>query len=153
LKQAHPNEPDVVTRGRVKGYLQPARGIGDGVYKRPIYNQVLNKRKSPWNPPYTTAEPEVKIQKLTPSDQFIVLATDGLWDFFSNEEVVQFVSSYLKEGGNASTRMIAEVLGTALIKRKQESTPEALQQLVSLPGTLRRKIYDDTTVVIVKLNV
>ncbi|KAI5084465.1 hypothetical protein GOP47_0000634 [Adiantum capillus-veneris] len=35
--------------------------------------------------------PEVTRRKLTPNDQFVVLATDGVWDVLSNKEVVDVV--------------------------------------------------------------
>ncbi|KAK4745729.1 hypothetical protein SAY87_012041 [Trapa incisa] len=37
--------------------------------------------------------PEISCQYLTESDEFIVLATDGIWDVLSNEEVVDIVAS------------------------------------------------------------
>ena len=39
-----------------------------------------------------TADPEIKDFKLMPEDKFIVIASDGLWEFMSNHEVVQIVS-------------------------------------------------------------
>ncbi|KAH7431473.1 hypothetical protein KP509_08G050200 [Ceratopteris richardii] len=39
------------------------------------------------------SEPEVTHHKLSPNDQFVVLATDGVWDVLSNKEVVEVVSS------------------------------------------------------------
>ncbi|XP_073394994.1 probable protein phosphatase 2C 33 [Physcomitrium patens] len=38
------------------------------------------------------AVPEMCYRQLTKQDQFIVLATDGIWDVLSNEEVVQVVA-------------------------------------------------------------
>lgn len=44
--------------------------------------------------------PEIYHRKLTEKDEFLVLATDGIWDVLSNEDVIQIVSS-------ASRRSIA----------------------------------------------
>eukprot|EP00250_Pteridium_aquilinum_P012986 c21063_g2_i1 orf=279-1550(-) len=38
------------------------------------------------------AEPEVTHRRLTHKDKFIVLATDGVWDVLSNEQVVEMVA-------------------------------------------------------------
>jgi hypothetical protein len=38
LIEAHPNEDDIVLDERVKGSLQPTRGIGDGLFKDPNFN-------------------------------------------------------------------------------------------------------------------
>jgi len=33
------------------------------------------------------------------SDEFVIMATDGLWDVFKPEEAADFVKSYVKEEG------------------------------------------------------
>ena len=39
-----------------------------------------------------TTQPEVKVVELTPNDAFIVLASDGVWEFISNQEVVDIIA-------------------------------------------------------------
>ncbi|CAJ1838780.1 unnamed protein product [Sphenostylis stenocarpa] len=39
------------------------------------------------------AVPEISFHRLTEKDEFLVLATDGIWDVLSNEEVVDIVAS------------------------------------------------------------
>ncbi|GLJ11015.1 hypothetical protein SUGI_0140420 [Cryptomeria japonica] len=43
------------------------------------------------------AVPEITYRHLTSRDQFVVLATDGVWDVLTNEEVVRIVSSAPRE--------------------------------------------------------
>jgi len=64
-------------RWRVEGVLAVSRAIGDVPLK-----------------PYITAEPEVLCHDLRSDDDamFVVLASDGLFDVMSNEEVARFVS-------------------------------------------------------------
>jgi serine/threonine protein phosphatase PrpC len=40
------------------------------------------------------AEPEIKVfSNLAPSDKFLVLASDGIWDRLSNEEVMTIIAT------------------------------------------------------------
>uniref|UniRef100_A0A7S0J6S1 PPM-type phosphatase domain-containing protein n=1 Tax=Calcidiscus leptoporus TaxID=127549 RepID=A0A7S0J6S1_9EUKA len=59
---------------RAMGILAMSRAIGDLFLK-----------------PYVTAQPEVRKVPLQDSDEFIVLASDGIFDVFDNEQVVRIV--------------------------------------------------------------
>ncbi|KAI3883909.1 hypothetical protein MKX03_017372 [Papaver bracteatum] len=48
-----------------------------------------------------TSIPELTQRRITTDDQFVVLATDGVWDVISNEEAVRIVSSTLDRGKSA----------------------------------------------------
>jgi serine/threonine protein phosphatase PrpC len=37
------------------------------------------------------AEPEIIELEVSPEDEFLVIACDGLWDVFENQDVVDFV--------------------------------------------------------------
>ncbi|KAJ4830691.1 hypothetical protein Tsubulata_028407 [Turnera subulata] len=43
-----------------------------------------------------TSVPQISYRKLTNEDEFVVLATDGVWDVLSNQEVIQIVASTRK---------------------------------------------------------
>lgn len=64
--------------------------------------------------PCISHEPDVFKRKLTPSDQFLILACDGLWDVMKDDDAVRFVVDRLK---TSSPRVIAQELCTEALKR------------------------------------
>jgi pyruvate dehydrogenase phosphatase len=54
-------------------------------------------------PPYVTAEPIITTTKVEPErGDFVVMATDGLWEMLTNEEVVGLVGQWLDAEGGAN---------------------------------------------------
>lgn len=47
----------------------------------------------PFHKPILKAEPAIVVQKLYPEDQFLIFASDGLWEYISNQEAVDIVHS------------------------------------------------------------
>ena len=104
LRQEHPGEPYVTMNGRILGGLEPSRAFGDASYK--WSRETQEKMKSAYfgrsasrhlkTPPYVTAEPIVTTTKVEPAKgDFVVMATDGLWEMLTNEEVVGLVGQWL----------------------------------------------------------
>ncbi|PKY04065.1 protein phosphatase [Aspergillus campestris IBT 28561] len=114
LREEHPGEPNVTRNGRILGQLEPSRSFGDAFYKwtrdtqDKIKRQFFGRTPHPLlkTPPYVTAEPVITTTKVDPSQgDFLVIATDGLWEMLSNEEVVGLVGQWVEEqrsgaGGN-----------------------------------------------------
>lgn len=73
--------------------LQVTRSIGDDDLK-----------------PAVTAEPEITEVTLTANDEFLIIASDGLWDKVSNEEAVSFVKNTVKEPSLSSKRLATEAV-------------------------------------------
>jgi pyruvate dehydrogenase phosphatase len=105
LRNQHPNEPYVVRNGRVLGGLEPTRAFGDASYK--WTREISEKLKQHFfartpssilkTPPYVTAEPVITTTKISPEKgDFVVMATDGLWEMLTNEEVVGLVGKWLE---------------------------------------------------------
>jgi protein phosphatase 2C family protein 2/3 len=44
-----------------------------------------------------SAEPELKMLTLTKDDEFLIIGSDGIWDFFSNQNSVDFARGRLQE--------------------------------------------------------
>ncbi|CAI9094297.1 OLC1v1030012C1 [Oldenlandia corymbosa var. corymbosa] len=59
---------------RVQGVLATSRSIGDHYLK-----------------PYVISKPEVTVNKRTEVDEFLIVATDGLWDVLSNDTACEVV--------------------------------------------------------------
>lgn len=105
MRAEHPGERDVIRNGRVLGGLEPTRAFGDAIYKWTLSTQEQLKKsffgRSPSallkTPPYVTAEPVVTTTKVEPQNgDFVVMATDGLWEMLTNEEVVGLVGQWLE---------------------------------------------------------
>ncbi|KAI1341892.1 protein phosphatase 2C [Xylariaceae sp. FL0016] len=105
MRKAHPGEDRVVHNGRVLGGLEPTRAFGDASYKwsrdisERLRAQFFGRTSSPYlkTPPYVTAEPVVTTTKIRPEKgDFLVMATDGLWEMLTNEEVVGLVGKWIE---------------------------------------------------------
>ena len=77
--------------------LQVSRSIGDAYLKRAEFNKapLLHKFRlaKSFEKPILKAEPSILVQKIYPEDQFIIFASDGLWEHLSNQEAVDIVNN------------------------------------------------------------
>lgn len=47
------------------------------------------------SPPYISSQPSLNVHRVSKGDRFVILGSDGLFDFFSNDEAVKLVHSYI----------------------------------------------------------
>lgn len=48
------------------------------------------------SPPYVSTRPSLNVHRIAKSDHFVIVASDGLFDFFTNEETVdRSIEAYL----------------------------------------------------------
>lgn len=71
-----PHWTDAVT---FQGNLNLSRAIGDLMYKA---DEGLRPEEQ-----MITADPELRTLELTPDDEFVILACDGVWNSLSSQEV------------------------------------------------------------------
>jgi pyruvate dehydrogenase phosphatase len=109
MRKQHPGEDYVIRNGRVLGGLEPSRAFGDATYKwsrevsERLKQSFFGRTPSPLlkTPPYVTAEPVVTTTKIQPEKgDFVVMATDGLWEMLTNEEVVGLVGQWIEKQQN-----------------------------------------------------
>ena len=76
-----------VANRRVNGQIAVSRALGDFAFKQP-----------PDAPPAVSWEPDISEVLLRPSDDFLVLGCDGLYDVLTSEEAVDHVRGQLFAG-------------------------------------------------------
>lgn len=102
---------DWVTISRVCGELAVSRSIGDPDYKRISKGEIVKSFFS-WPENHNKifydelviADPDFFVHDITHLDEFVILASDGVWDVILPEEAVKMVRNSLQSG-----RLPAEV--------------------------------------------
>nr|KJB47694.1 hypothetical protein B456_008G037200 [Gossypium raimondii] len=102
LQSLHPDDSQIVVLKhnvwRVKGLIQVSRSIGDVYLKKaefnrePLYSKF--RLREPLKRPILSADPSISVHQLQPHDQFVILASDGLWEHLSNQEAVDIVQNH-----------------------------------------------------------
>lgn len=146
MRAEHPGEPNVIAKGRVLGGLEPTRAFGDAFYK--WSEEVQQKLKNSYfgrtphkllkTPPYVTAEPVITTTKIEPQNgDFVVMATDGLWEMLTNEEVVGLVGQWLDaEGKTGSGSSNSSWLNSWFSSQSQKLPVEAEQNPAGEKGAV-----------------
>jgi protein phosphatase 1G len=91
----------VTLDGRVNGGLNLSRAIGDHGYKA---NTELTAEEQ-----MISALPDLKRITINPTDEFLVLACDGIWNYMTNEEVIGFVKQRIDNGKLSLAEICEEV--------------------------------------------
>ncbi|KAI9115927.1 hypothetical protein K1719_012857 [Acacia pycnantha] len=151
IRREHPDDPCAVTKGRVKGHLNVTRAFGVGFLKKPKYNNaVLETFRVDYkgDSPYITCSPSLKHHTLSPSDRFLMVSSDGLYQYFTNEEAVSRVEFFitLYPERDPSQLLIEEALARAATKAGMD-----FYELLEIPQGERRLFHDDISIVIISL--
>ncbi|KAM3698185.1 hypothetical protein ACB098_06G170000 [Castanea mollissima] len=153
LRSLHPDDPQIVVLKhkvwRVKGLIQVSRSIGDAYLKNVEFNRepLLSKFRlpEPFYRPILKAEPTISVQKLFPEDQFLIFASDGLWEHLSNQEAVDIVQSCPRNG--VAKKLVKAALCEAAKKREMRYS-----DLKKIDRGVRRHFHDDITVIVLFLD-
>ncbi|XP_073289356.1 probable protein phosphatase 2C 38 [Primulina huaijiensis] len=153
LQALHPEDPSIVVLKhkvwRVKGIIQVSRSIGDAYLKNAEFNKepLLARFRIPgsFTKPILNPEPSIFVHSLSPKDQFLIFASDGLWEHLSNQEAVDIVNSSNRNG--IAKRLVKAALRVAAKKREMRYS-----DLKKIDRGVRRHFHDDITVVVVFLD-
>lgn len=111
-------------------------------------------------PPYVTAEPIITTTKIEPDNgDFLVLATDGLWECLTNEEVVGLVGRWIEAQDTKATASrglwswFSKSPSSLPVEAKQKVSfdkassdgqrPPIRQEQWQLPGSEERFVVED----------
>ena len=87
-----------VTVHKVCGALAMTRSVGDILIKDHLSENFEACYEEGFMAELILAEPEIKTDMIGESDEFLIVACDGLWDVFSSQEAVDYVHKMLDEG-------------------------------------------------------
>ncbi|OMO66259.1 phosphatase 2C (PP2C)-like protein [Corchorus capsularis] len=151
IRKEHPDDDEAIVNERVKGYLKVTRAFGAGFLKQPKWNDALYeifRINYVGTSPYIISSPSLHHYKLNPDDKFLILSSDGLYQYFTNQQVVSeiewFTASFPE--GDPAQHLVEEVLIRAAKKAGLE-----FHELVEIPPGQRRMYHDDVSVIIISL--
>jgi serine/threonine protein phosphatase PrpC len=114
-----------VSMRRVNGDLAVSRAFGDFCYK-----QAKNVTAAAQA---VTVDPEYQEHERSDSDEFLILACDGIWDVMSNEECSAYVRAKMKQGYHDLDKICEALIDTCLEKGSKDNMSTVI---VSLPGAV-----------------
>ncbi|KAG9137992.1 hypothetical protein Leryth_019371 [Lithospermum erythrorhizon] len=153
LHAMHPDDPQIVVLKhnvwRVKGLIQISRSIGDVYLKKTEFNKAplyaKFRLREPFTRPILSSDPSIYVHELQPDDQFLIFASDGLWEHMTNQEAVVIVQNSPHNG--SARRLVKTALHEAAKKREMRYS-----DLKKIDRGVRRHFHDDITVIILFLD-
>jgi len=151
IKAEHADDVLPIMNDRVKGTLKVTRAFGAGFLKQPKWNDALLevfRIDFVGTVPYITCTPALRHHRLGPEDHYLILSSDGLYQYFTNEEVVNHVEWFMSScpDGDPAQHLVEEVLFRAAKKAGMD-----FHELLDIPQGDRRKYHDDVSVMVISL--
>ncbi|CAL5207666.1 unnamed protein product [Lathyrus oleraceus] len=150
LRNLHPEDSQIVIMKhgtwRVKGIIQVSRSIGDAYLKRPEFSFDPSFPRfhlpDPIRQPVLSAEPSICSRVLQPNDEFVIFASDGLWEHMTNQEAAEIVHKSPRNG--SARRLLQAALTEAARKREMR-----YKDMQKVEKGIRRFFHDDITVIVI----
>lgn len=151
IKNEHSDDACAVMNDRVKGSLKVTRAFGAGFLKQPKWNNALLEMfriDYKGTAPYINCLPSLYHHKLGPKDRFLILSSDGLYQYFTNKEAVSEVELFiqLQPEGDPAQHLVEEVLFRAAKKAGMD-----FHELLEIPQGDRRRYHDDVSIIVISL--
>lgn len=149
IRDEHPDDACAVVNDRVKGSLKVTRAFGAGFLKQPKWNDALLEMfriDYVGTSSYINCLPSLCHHRLGSKDQFLILSSDGLYQYFTNEEAVAEVELFisLSPEGDPAQHLVEEVLFRAAKRAGMD-----FYELLEIPQGDRRRYHDDVSIIII----
>ncbi|XP_042459832.1 probable protein phosphatase 2C 4 [Zingiber officinale] len=151
IRGEHPDDPAAIVNGRVKGSLKVTRAFGAGYLKQPKWNNALLgafRIDYKGNSPYITCNPFLCYHRVGPKDKYLILSSDGLYQYFTSQEAVTQVEMFLATNPDSDP---AQHLVQEVLYRAADRAGLQFNQLLDVPQGDRRKYHDDVSIIIISL--
>ncbi|KAH6812825.1 Protein phosphatase 2C family protein [Perilla frutescens var. frutescens] len=150
LRNLHPEDSQIVVMKqgvwRIKGIIQVSRSIGDAYLKRPEFALDPSFPRfhlpEPLRRPVLRADPSIVTRQISPDDKFLIFASDGLWEYLSNQEAVEIVHHNPRVG-------IARRLLVSALEKAGRTRQMPYNEIKKLDQGVRRHVHDDITIVVI----
>ncbi|KAL0926979.1 hypothetical protein M5K25_003239 [Dendrobium thyrsiflorum] len=149
IRSEHPEDSLAIANDRVKGSLKVTRAFGAGFLKQPKWNNaILEMFRIDYigTSPYITCNPFLYHHRLSSKDKFLILSSDGLYQYFTNEEAVAEVELFISTNpeGDPAQHLVEEVLF-----RAAKNAGLDFYELLEIPQGDRRRYHDDVSIIII----
>ncbi|CAN0854122.1 Probable protein phosphatase 2C 4 [Linum grandiflorum] len=151
IRSEHPDDPCAVMNDRVKGSLKVTRAFGAGFLKQAKWNDALLEMfriDYIGNSPYINCVPSLYHHRLGAKDRFLILCSDGLYQYLTNEEAVSEVEFFIamQPEGDPAQHLVEEVMFRAAKKAGMD-----FHELLEIPQGDRRRYHDDVSIIVISL--
>ncbi|RLN00277.1 putative protein phosphatase 2C 46 [Panicum miliaceum] len=151
IRSEHLDDPACIVNDRVKGSLKVTRAFGVGYLKEPRWNKALLevfRVNYVGTSPYITCRPYLRHHRRGSRDKFMILSSDGLYDYFTNEEVVAQVEAFTARYPDEDP---AKYLSHEILLRAANQAGMGFHELLEVQQGDRRRYHDDVSIIIISL--
>lgn len=137
----------------------PTRSLGDYRLKHSDFNfhdySIDQGYRPPilqYTGPYITHEADLITHDLRPEDEFVVMASDGLWDEMTKQEIADTLHEEIQK---TDVKSVKERLSEALMEKSlQHAAKESnltKEEMLNISLGKRRHYHDDITILVIDL--
>jgi serine/threonine protein phosphatase PrpC len=112
-----------VSNGRVDGNLAVSRGLGDFEFKMDAHINGQEAQRVSCIPEFFKYPRDVE------NEEMIIIACDGLWDVFSNQDAIDLVRGIWNDGEKDIQKVAEEMIDLAMFKGSEDNISAIIVKL------------------------